>query len=163
MRNPVLSQLSIRLLAVPLIAALLASACASQSPRPESSGTGEAAPAPVNREVERRALERWNLLVERKAEKAYDYLSPGYRKTLPREQYAREMNNRPVRWSKVLPYRQDCSKPDVCVLDLQVDYETKVPGVRQNVASVGFVNETWIRVRGKWYLLPKAKDPTGGK
>jgi hypothetical protein len=145
-----------RQLAAPLMAVLLATGCASQAPRSDTSEAGTA--ATVNKELEQRALDRWTFLIERKAEKAYDYLSPGYRKTLRREDYARDMNNRPVRWSKVRPYRQTCDKPDVCVVDLQVDFETKVPGVRQNVASVGFVNETWIRVRGKWYLLPKAKD-----
>ena len=160
MRNSILSQLSVRHLAALLFAALLTTACSSQSTRPDQAGT-DASAKTVNKEVERRALERWAFLIERKAEKAYDYLSPGYRQTKSRDEYAKEMNNRPVQWSKVLPYRQVCDKPDVCVLDLQVDFETRIPGVRQAVDSAGFVNETWIRTRGKWYLLPKAKDQAG--
>lgn len=162
MRKSTLSQLSIRHLAALLFAIVLTSACSSQSTRPDQAG-GDASAKTVNKEVERRALERWAFLIERKAEKAYDYLSPGYRQTKSRDEYAKEMNNRPVRWSKVLPYRQVCDKPDVCVLDLQVDFETTIPGVRQAVDSAGFVNETWIRTGGKWYLLPKAGNQAGRK
>ena len=50
-------------------------------------------------DVEKRAVERWNYLVARQAEKAYDYLSPGTRETQTRESYAASMNNRPVKWT----------------------------------------------------------------
>src|SRR5690606_24177248 len=111
MRKSILSQLSARHLAALLFATLLTSACSSQSTRPDQAGT-DASAKTVNKDVERRALERWAFLIERKAEKAYDYLSPGYRQTKSRDEYAKEMNNRPVQWSKVLPYRQVCDKPD---------------------------------------------------
>ena len=156
-----LSHLSPHRLAPILFAVLLATGCATQSSRPDAAAETEGVGKATHSDVERRALERWSFLIERKAEKAYDYLSPGYRQTKARDEYAKDMNNRPISWSKVLPYRQVCDKPDVCELDLQVDFETKIPGMRQSVDSVGFVNETWIRVRGKWYLLPKAKDQAG--
>jgi hypothetical protein len=158
-----LSHLTKRHLAAILFAALLGTGCASQSSRPDADAGTDSTGKATHSDVERRALERWALLIEHKAEKAYDYLSPGYRQTKSRDEYAKDMNNRPVRWSKVMPYRQACDKPDVCELDLQVDFETQMPGMRQSVASVGFVNETWIRTGGKWYLLPKAKDQAGRK
>ena len=37
--------------------------------------------------VQRRAAERWNLLVSHEPIKAYDYLSPGYRATHTLDQY----------------------------------------------------------------------------
>ena len=153
-------------LATLVATALLVAGCASETRRADSSpATGEApagTTAPSS-DALRRAVERWDLLIAHKAEKAYDYLSPGYRATKKREDYAREMNDRPVKWTKVLPYREVCDKPDVCVIDLQVDIGVKMPGVSQMVSSVGFVTETWIRSRGKWYLLPHANDLTGRK
>lgn len=140
-----------------LVTGLLLAGCASQGARtPGASGDRD------GKIAERRALERWELLIAKKAEKAYDYLSPGFRATKERDQYAQEMNNRPVRWTKVIPYQQACDKPDICILDLQVDYSTKMPGVGTDVTSVGFVRETWIRTKGQWYLLPEAKPATGG-
>ena len=153
-------------LATLVATALLAAGCATDTKRADSAATsGEVAAGKSipNSEAQRRAVERWNLLIEHKADKAYDYLSPGYRATKKRDEYAKEMNDRPVRWTKVLPFREICDKPDVCVIDLQVDIGVKMPGVSQPVSSVGFVTETWIRTRGKWYLLPHANDLTGRK
>ncbi len=159
-------RVSTPLLATLIATALLVAGCASETKRADIAPTaGEAAAgksAPSS-EAERRAIERWDLLIAHKAEKAYEYLSPGYRATKKRDDYAREMNDRPVKWTKVLPYREVCEKPDVCVIDLQVDVSVKMPGVSQSVASVGFVTETWIRSRGNWYLLPHAADLAGRK
>jgi len=155
----------------PLILAivLLLAGCASESTRPSSvegeKGTTASSPAnsgPVNKVVEQRALQRWDLLINHQAEKAYDYLSPGFRATKKREDYATEMNNRPVKWSKVLPYRQNCAKPDVCILDLQIDANIKMPGVGE-VSSLGFVKETWIKSQGKWFFVPEGQKGAGGK
>lgn len=156
----------------PLVAmgfSMLLAACASTGARQDSGNVAEGGrtitdPAELAESpVMRRAVERWNFLIAHKAEKAYDYLSPGFRKTKSRDHYANEMNNRPAHWTKVYPYREQCDKPDVCVLDLQIDATVKMPGVASPVASVGFVTETWIRTHGKWYLLPNAVKGAGGK
>ena len=155
MRNATLIHVLARRAAALLALGLLLAGCASEGTRPDAKPDGKVA--------EKRAIERWEFLIKHEAEKAYDYLSPGFRATKSREDYAKEMNNRPIRWTRVLPYRSTCDKPDVCVLDLQIDFATKMPGVGTDVSSVGFVKETWLRTRGKWYLLPEAKSETGGK
>lgn len=155
MRNATLIHALARRAAALLALGLLLAGCASEGTRPDAKPDGKVA--------EKRAIERWEFLIKHEAEKAYDYLSPGFRATKSREDYAKEMNNRPIRWTRVLPYRSTCDKPDVCVLDLQIDFATKMPGVGTDVSSVGFVKETWLRTRGKWYLLPEAKSETGGK
>ena len=152
------------LMAVLIAAALFMAGCTSNTAKPDnaSPATAKSAVGAVpNKAVQERALQRWNLLIEHKADKAYDYLSPGYRATKKREEYAREMSERPVQWKKVLPYREVCDKPDVCVIDLQVDATVKMPGVSSMVPTVGFVTETWIRSRGEWYFLPAANMAAG--
>ncbi len=157
-------QISMRQLATLLASALLMVGCTSQTTKSNQALDEAGASSDndnVNKVVEKRAVERWELLIARKAEKAYDYLSPGFRATKKREDYAMEMNNRPVHWDKVLPYSQKCDKPDVCIVSIQVDADVKMPGVSKNVSTVGFVTETWIKTRGKWYLLPNAKQTAG--
>lgn len=157
-------QTSMRQMATLLASALLMVGCTSQTTKSDQAVDGARVSSDsdtANKVVETRAVERWDLLIARKAEKAYDYLSPGFRATKKREDYATEMNNRPVHWDKVLPYSQHCDKPDVCVVSLQVDADVKMPGVRKNVSTVGFVTETWIRTRGKWYMLPNAQQAAG--
>ncbi|MFA7320853.1 MAG: hypothetical protein WC000_05255 [Dokdonella sp.] len=151
-------------LAVLIAATLFAAGCTSNTTKPdkaESASDKRAVAAVPNKVVQDRAVQRWELLIAGKADKAYDYLSPGYRATKKRQDYARELSDRPVQWKKVLPYREVCDKPDVCLIDLQIDAGVKMPGVSSMVSTVGFVTETWIRVHGKWYFLPEANAPTG--
>lgn len=148
-------QVSTRLMSVILVASLALAGCASEAVKKGDSTDGGVA--------ERRAVERWGFLINGQAEKAYDYLSPGYRATKNREEYAKEMGNRPIRWSKVTPSSKTCSKPEVCVLGLQVDYSARLPGVGKTVESIGFVQETWVKVKGKWWLLPDAPRTNDAK
>ena len=153
-------------LAVLIAASLFAAGCTTntvKSDKAESASDKSAVGAVPNKIVQDRAIQRWDLLIAQKADKAYDYLSPGYRATVKREDYARDMKERPIKWSRVRPYREVCDKPNVCVIDLQVDVGVKMPGVSQMVSSVGFVSETWILSRGTWYFLPHANDLTGSK
>ena len=46
--------------------------------------------------IKEKAVQRWDYLIAHQAEKAYDFLSPGYRTTITRENYAAGMNNRPA-------------------------------------------------------------------
>lgn len=106
--------------------------------------------------VDRRAVERWNFLIEHKAEKAYDYLSPGYRTTQDRETYAGAMNNRPVQWTKATFNRKDC-EAERCTVQVDVNYSVpmaSVPG-KTTSSSSSLLTETWVLIDGEWYFLPK--------
>ena len=103
-----------------------------------------------------RAIERWNHLIARDAEKAYDYMSPGRRATKSRDEYAKEMNNRPVRWEKVALYKHTpCeATATTCKIVLQVDARAPLPGTAGEAATLAFPQETWIRDKdGQWYYL----------
>lgn len=159
-------QASIRLLAPVLATGFFVAGCTSQPSKMEKSGDGSTVSSiseSANKEVENRALARWNLLIARDGAKAYDFLSPGFKATKSRNDYANEMNNRPVHWEKVLPYSQQCDKPNVCVISLQVDSDVKMQGVSKAVSTVGFVTETWIKSKGKWYFLPNSKQSAGSE
>jgi hypothetical protein len=161
-RSQLVIQVSMRRLAMLMATGLLVAGCASQSAKSDAA-FGEAEAAAAAKIVNERSIARWDLLIAHKAEKAYDYLSPGYRATKKRDDYAKEMNDRPVKWAKVYPYSQVCDKPDVCVVNIQVDANVKMPGVGKMVPTVAFATETWIRSGGKWYFLPNAKTATGRK
>jgi hypothetical protein len=112
--------------------------------------------------VQARAMERWDFLIAHKAEKAWDYLSPGYRETKPRDAYAQEMNGRGIRWSKVHFGSQQCDA-DVCKVRLSVDYAVTLGGPAGKVQSMGLVVENWVKVKGQWYFLPDRFKPKLGK
>lgn len=105
--------------------------------------------------IDRRAVERWNYLIARQAEKAYDYLTPGFRETQDRETYARSMNGRPVRWKSVKFSRKECDA-ETCKVFVAVTYGLTMPGaIATPVESTSNQEETWILSGGEWYFLPK--------
>ena len=134
-----------------LAAALALAGCAATTVRNEDSGV-----------IRERAVQRWEFLIAHKADKAYDLLSPGYRETKTREKYTDEMNARGIRWSKVSFGSQDCAA-DTCKVHLQVDYSLKMGGPAGTVKSMAPLVETWVQVKGKWYYLPSAIQPSLGK
>ncbi|MEO5625643.1 MAG: hypothetical protein ABIQ70_06530 [Dokdonella sp.] len=105
--------------------------------------------------IDRRAVERWNFLIAHQAEKAYDYLTPGFRATQTREDYAAAMNNRPLQWKSAKFKHKECDA-DRCLVDIDVSYLLVMPGaLNKPIESTGGQNETWIQVDGEWYFLPK--------
>ncbi len=104
--------------------------------------------------VDKRSVERWNFLVALEAEKAYDYLTPGYRATKPREAYATSMNNRPVQW-KAAKFRDKKCDKDRCSVNLDVTYAVKLPGMSKANEVTSIQNETWLFVDSQWFFLPR--------
>ena len=111
--------------------------------------------------IKERAVQRWNFLIDHQAEKAYDFLTPGYRQTKDRESYAKEMNERGVRWSKVVYGGQDC-EPEVCHVRVMIDYSLRLPGPAGTVKTSSPLKETWVKLDGKWYYLPDPLPPKPG-
>ena len=108
--------------------------------------------------IKTKAVQRWDDLIARKADKAYDFLAPGYRKTISRAQYAKDMNGRGMRWKKVSFGSQTCDV-DTCNVHLTVAYNLNLGGLTGKVDSMGLVVETWIKVDGTWYYLPQIASP----
>lgn len=108
--------------------------------------------------IKAKAVQRWDYLIAHQADKAYDFLAPGYRKTISREQYAHNMNGRGTHWSKVTFGSQTCDA-DTCTVHLSVDYTIKLGGLAGNTKASGFEVETWIKADGAWYYLPQMTNP----
>ena len=105
--------------------------------------------------VEDRAVQRWELLIARKAGEAYDYLTPGYRASHPKDRYAASMSTRPVVWKKVELMDKECPDEDTCTVRLIVDFELRIAaGIPGPVSSTDVQKEKWLRIKGQWYHLP---------
>jgi len=146
-------------LALVAIGALMLGACASQGTRPEAAATAAAADAAQvapEDQVKLRALKRWEHLVERRFDAAYELLSPGYRETQSKEAYVKTMKDRPVQWTGVFFQKATC-EPAVCAVEIQVNAQFQMPVMRVGtVDALNVVTENWILSDGEWYLVPKA-------
>lgn len=123
---------------LPLIGVLLATAGCTDKSSPDT--------------IDRRSVERWNYLIAHQAEKAYDYLTPGFRQTQTRENYAAAMNSRPVQWKAVKFNKKEC-ETDRCKVTVDVTYSVTLGGgaVAETTSSR---LETWLLVDGEWFMLP---------
>ncbi len=141
------------------LAALTLGACASQGTRkdgPETDAAAEAAQMAPEDQVKLRALKRWEYLVERRFDAAYELLSPGYRETQSKEAYVKTMKDRPVQWTGVFFQKATC-EPAVCAVEIQVNAQFQMPVMRVGtVDALNVVTENWIVSDGEWYLVPKA-------
>jgi len=106
--------------------------------------------------VEDRAVQRWQHLIAKRAGDAYEYLTPGYRATHPKEPYAASMSNRPVQWKEVQFKKKDCADEDTCVVHLMIIYDLKMSSAMPApVQGLSGQTENWIRIKGVWYYLPE--------
>jgi len=109
--------------------------------------------------IDKRAVERWNYLIQHKAEKAYDYLTPGFRATKSREEYAAEMNNRPVRWKTVQFMDKEC-ETDACTVRLYITYTAPInPAIGKDASGFTVIQEKWVRTKDGWLHLPDSQLP----
>lgn len=125
-----------------------------------AAATLAACAAPVRKDdgaaVEARAMERWNYLIAHQAEKAYDYLTPGFRQTVTREKYASDKNDVAIRWNSAKPGGHRCDG-DTCVVTVLVESLVKLPGIGKPQPASLPSEERWIRISGTWYYLPDSR------
>lgn len=132
-------------------AALLLAACATTATN-NTATSAEASQAALKQRVQA----RWDDLIARHAEKAYDYLTPGYQKTVSRKTYASQMNNRPVKWTKADVTSVKCASADNCEVYVMVYYTARMSvGAGGGVSSFAPLKETWLQLRNQWYYLPR--------
>jgi len=105
--------------------------------------------------LERRATDRWKLLIAGDAAGAYAYLTPGYRATKTPEQYDEWLRTRQIKWKAAFYTDHGCDHPEACKVDLIVSAETMLRGIATPQMSSGTISEDWLLIDGVWYHLPK--------
>ncbi len=104
--------------------------------------------------LERRAMERWQLLIERNFESAYEYLTEGYRATHSRDGYVQAMNARaPIDWKTVQWMDAECADPASCLARLYITYSLRLPSAGDSESFV-MPRERWLYQSGEWQHLP---------
>lgn len=134
--------------AMALLAAAVLSGC--QATGGKRADTGVA----TETTIEARAEQRWKYLIAKQPEKAYEYLSPGYRSANTREIYAAAIAIRPVTWKGASVVKAEC-ETELCEVFLTLDYEAIIPGAGgKPIQTFAPLREKWIKSGGQWYFLP---------
>ena len=112
-------------------------------------GCGGPDPEPLT--VEERAQARWDHVVAREFEQAYEFMSPGYRATTPLHEYMIDVMSRPVRWTSAEVIGASCLE-DVCRVSVEVTYQPiAAPGPLRNIRPTRTLEERWVRADGHWW------------
>lgn len=104
-----------------------------------------------------RPIARWEHLIAKRADQAWEYLSPGYRSTRNRDEYIATMITRPVRWLGVEFHSYKCiDEGSFCEVNLKVSFTvvSRQIGVGE-VQSFGYVTERWIKSGDTWFHVPE--------
>jgi hypothetical protein len=123
-----------------LCAVSLLSSCAAMGKKTES--------------IEERVNGRWAALFANEIERAYGYLTPGYRSSVSLQQYQRSIENRKMKWTSADYIKSNCDE-NTCVVQVKVGFTLygALPGVKA-MNSSQYAHETWILVDGTWYMVP---------
>ena len=123
----------------------------------KSAKPAKTAPANARVDVEVRATQRWQHIIDGHADLAYDFMTPGARSEKTREVWAKELADRPIKWTKVDYLDKACDSDDACQVRLQVEYKAPLQGAAGGqVSAPGTLTERWIRIDGIWYFLPES-------
>lgn len=113
-----------------------------------------ATPHVASEDLKERVLERWALLMAKRGEEAFAYLTPGYRSNKTAETWARDMSARPIAWKDVGVHEVKCDREDACEVSLWSESEVKLSVAMGTNSVFGGHMEEWLRIDGVWYYLP---------
>ena len=126
-----------------VVAVVSLSGCGTTSPL-QSTAKVEMDADAVSRLVMGRAQQRWDALVKRDMDAAYQLISPAGRSLMSLEDYRPRVNTGFWRGAKVT--QADCSA-EICEVTVLVDM------VVERVKFIKPVKETWILDAGKWWFV----------
>jgi len=110
---------------------------------------------PEKGKLDSRAMEYWRYKINKDFDKAYEYLSPGWRSTESKETFARRMSLSVVKWLSVKIKEKICSEKDLCVVVFEIVYEYRFKGgVGGEIQVPSEVKETWMMKGNVWYHVP---------
>ena len=105
-------------------------------------------------QIERRATERWDVLLAGDLASAYEFLSPGYRSSVSSLQYQRSILIQKVRWTGAEYTESECEET-ACTVHISLGYAIygALPGVK-SFDGTKVVDESWVLDHGQWYFVP---------
>ncbi len=115
--------------------------------------TGPEPPAP-EQTLEERAQARWEALIARDYGEAYQYQSPGFRRSNPMDAFARDQGRRPFNFLFAEVQGSECEQDDRCTVTVRVRYQpTSGPAELRRMRPYRNLQETWLRIDDQWWFV----------
>ena len=100
-----------------------------------------------------RAQERRMAMIDGDFEKAYEYLSPGYRANTSLNAWKGRFGGA-VNWTDAEVRSVECEDDDACTATVLLSYRVSMPQGGDREGRRPF-DEQWVRSEGEWWHLPR--------
>ena len=129
-------------------------ACGQQDSGEQTGKQVEEQTLSVEELLTQRAEDRWQAVIAWDMEKAYGYLSPGTRQSLPLQVYAKKNLMGPVQYKDAVVKSTQCEE-QVCTLklDLHYLYQGSISAM-QGTEMSSAVTEKWVKADNNWFYVP---------
>lgn len=101
-------------------------------------------------QVRQLATERWQALLAKKWDVAYQYTTPGFRKVRTLDEYRVRVSSVPVRWESAEVLRADC-EAERCVVRIKLNTRPLLPPFNKTPIESG-IDEIWVQQDGRWWI-----------
>lgn len=101
-------------------------------------------------QVRQLATERWQALLAKKWDVAYQYTTPGFRKVRTLDEYRVRVSSVPVRWESAEVLRADC-ETERCVVRIKLNTRPLLPPFNKTPIESG-IDEIWVQQDGRWWI-----------
>jgi hypothetical protein len=104
--------------------------------------------------IEERVTARWDTLLSGDLAGAYEFLSPGFRSSVPSLRYQRQLLLNKVKWTSAQYIESDCTET-TCKVKISLGYTVygAIPGVN-SFDGTQETEESWVNINGNWYFVP---------
>ncbi len=107
-----------------------------------------AAPELVVRQL---ATQRWQALLAKEFDKAYEFAVPSYRQIRTAEYYRNKRQSTPVKWLAAEVLRVDCEAAK-CTVRIKLESKPLVP-FQFTGTLITAMDETWVFEEGQWWMF----------
>lgn len=101
--------------------------------------------------VRQLATKRWQALLAKDFDKAYEFATPSYRKIKTADYYRNQRQSTPVKWIAAEVLRVDC-QVEKCTTTIKLESKPIVPFKFTGTITSG-IDETWVFEDGQWWMF----------
>lgn len=105
--------------------------------------------------LDNRVYDFWKFKIESRFDKAYEFLSPGWRSNEPVESYSLRVSKSKVKWLEAKVDKKDCKQKDYCIVTVLIKYSFRPKHAKKAMIVESPVKENWLLKNNTWYLVPK--------
>lgn len=105
--------------------------------------------------LDNRVMDYWSHKINRDFDKAYEFLSPGWKGKEDKDKYARRINKSVVNWLSINIKEKQCSEAYLCTVISEIEYDYNFRGaVNEKMKVKSDIKERWIMKDNVWYHVP---------